>query len=60
LTRQRIDRARHLLETSDHTVEQIAAAVGFGSAQSFRSRFKDLVRVTPVDYRRQFRLEPAA
>lgn len=60
LTRQRIDRARHLLETTERTVEQIASDVGFGSAQSLRSRFKDLVTIAPLDYRRQFRAEPAA
>ncbi|MDY7106240.1 MAG: helix-turn-helix domain-containing protein [Actinomycetota bacterium] len=60
LTRQRIDRARHLLETTDLSVEQVAHDVGFGSAQSLRSRFKELVAIAPLDYRRQFRHEPAA
>jgi transcriptional regulator GlxA family with amidase domain len=60
LIRQRIDRARDLLETTQRSVEQIAFDVGFGSAQSLRTRFKEIVRIAPLDYRRQFSCDPAA
>ena len=53
--RARVRRAQHLLETTDHTVDRIAAAVGFGSATAFRDRFKRTTGVSPHAYRRAFR-----
>ncbi|MDY7106239.1 MAG: helix-turn-helix domain-containing protein [Actinomycetota bacterium] len=53
--RQRIDRACALLETTDRPVEQIAAEVGFGSAQSLRTRFKQVMTVAPLEHRRCYR-----
>lgn len=58
VTRQRILRARHLLEASDLPVEQVAARCGFTSTVAFRRRFHDLVHVSPSQYRRTFRGEP--
>ncbi|WP_280510086.1 GlxA family transcriptional regulator, partial [Nocardia farcinica] len=55
LHRARIHRAQHLLETTDHTVERIAAQVGFGSPTTFRERFTRVTGVTPHAYRRSFR-----
>lgn len=51
----RVRRAQELLETTSTSLERIADAVGFGSAVAFRSRFKDVVGVNPLDYRRSFR-----
>lgn len=50
-----IRRAQLLLETTDDTVERIAAATGFGSPAVFRDRFKRAVGLGPAGYRRAFR-----
>ncbi|NRQ39414.1 AraC family transcriptional regulator [Nonomuraea sp. NN258] len=54
LHRARIRRSQHLLETTDHSIERIAAQVGFGSSTAFRDRFKRTVGVSPHTYRRSF------
>ncbi|MFB9835508.1 GlxA family transcriptional regulator [Actinoallomurus acaciae] len=54
LTRQRIDRARHLLETSDLPVDQIARLAGFGTAVSLRQHLHAALGVSPIAYRRTF------
>ncbi|EFH30842.1 AraC family transcription regulator [Streptomyces pristinaespiralis ATCC 25486] len=54
LHRARIRQAQHLLETTDHSVERIAAQVGFGSPTAFRDRFKRTTGVSPRTYRRTF------
>jgi AraC family transcriptional activator FtrA len=55
LARQRITRARQLLETCDLPIDQIAKRCGFESTVAFRRRFRDLVHLSPSDYRRAFR-----
>ncbi|WP_030787644.1 GlxA family transcriptional regulator [Streptomyces sp. NRRL S-920] len=55
LTQQRVDRARHLLESSDLSVDQIAREAGFGTAQSMRQHLQAALGVTPTTYRRTFR-----
>lgn len=54
LHRARIRRAQFLLETTQHSVERIAAQVGFGSATAFRDRFKRTTGTSPHAYRRTF------
>ncbi|GAA1878512.1 GlxA family transcriptional regulator [Streptantibioticus ferralitis] len=54
LHRARIRQAQHLLETTPHSVERIAAQVGFGSPTAFRDRFKRTTGVSPHTYRRSF------
>lgn len=54
LTSQRVARARSLLETSDLTVDQVAARSGLGTAANLRARLADAVGVTPTAYRRRF------
>lgn len=44
-----------MLETGDCSVEKIAEAVGFGSAQAFRHWFGAAVGVAPTAYRRSYR-----
>lgn len=51
----RVRRAQQLLETTGHSVEQIATEVGFGSAPAFRERFNRIVGTSPQRYRRAFR-----
>ncbi|MFP8903613.1 GlxA family transcriptional regulator [Streptomyces atacamensis] len=55
LTRQRVERARHLLESSDLPVERVAAEAGFGTAASLRLHFQAALGVSPGAYRRTFR-----
>ncbi|MCZ9349023.1 AraC family transcriptional regulator [Streptomyces mutabilis] len=54
LHRARIRQAQHLLETTRHSVERIGGQVGFGSATTFRDRFKRTTGVSPQTYRRTF------
>ncbi|MET9802627.1 helix-turn-helix domain-containing protein [Streptomyces sp. NPDC006368] len=55
LTQQRVERARHLLETTDLTVDQVARDSGFGTAQSMRAHLQAVLGVPPTVYRRTFR-----
>ncbi|MDQ1036958.1 transcriptional regulator GlxA family with amidase domain [Streptomyces sp. V3I8] len=55
LTQQRVERARHLLESTDLSVDQVAADAGFGTAQSMRQHLGATLGVTPTSYRRTFR-----
>jgi transcriptional regulator GlxA family with amidase domain len=52
---RRVDRARHLLETTRHSIERIAEEAGFGSTAALRERFQRVVRTSPQAYRRAFR-----
>nr|WP_231864359.1 helix-turn-helix domain-containing protein [Sorangium cellulosum] len=58
LLRARVRRAQQLLETTGHSVESIAARVGFGSPTAFREHFQRLVTTSPQAYRRAFRAAP--
>jgi len=53
--RVRIETARRLLEDTDDGVEVIAAAAGFGTAETMRRTFLRLLRTNPTEYRRRFR-----
>lgn len=55
LTQQRVERARHLLESTDLSIDQIAHASGFGTPQSMRQHLQSTLGVTPTTYRRTFR-----
>ncbi|MET8470517.1 helix-turn-helix domain-containing protein [Streptomyces sp. NPDC006422] len=55
LNRQRLDRARELLEQTDHTVDRVAAETGFGSGTSLRQHFQAVLGVSPGAYRATFR-----
>ncbi|ARP74270.1 AraC family transcriptional regulator [Streptomyces pluripotens] len=55
LTRQRVERARHLLESTDLPMDQVAGEAGFGTAQSMRQHLQQALGVTPTAYRRTFR-----
>ncbi|MEU9452058.1 helix-turn-helix domain-containing protein [Streptomyces sp. NPDC048277] len=55
LTQQRVERARHLLESTDLSVDQVARDAGFGTAQSMRQHLQAVLGVTPTAYRRTFR-----
>ncbi|WP_147063482.1 GlxA family transcriptional regulator [Terrabacter aerolatus] len=59
LSRARVDRARHLLETTDLPVDRVAAAAGFGTGASLRQHLAAAVGVSPLAYRRTYRAESA-
>jgi len=54
LLTQRVRRAQELLETTDLSVEQIAARTGMGTATTLRRHFSRQVGVPPETYRRTF------
>ncbi|WP_210569918.1 GlxA family transcriptional regulator [Streptomyces sp. GESEQ-4] len=54
LIQQRVARARHLLEASDLSVDQIAAHVGFATGASLRQHLHAAIGVSPQTYRRTF------
>ncbi|WP_415085108.1 GlxA family transcriptional regulator [Micropruina sp.] len=54
LTRQRLARARQLLEEPTTTVDQAALRSGFGSASNLRHHFRRLLGTTPTRYRSSF------
>ncbi|WP_372347632.1 GlxA family transcriptional regulator [Streptomyces sp. KL116D] len=55
LTQQRVERARHLLESSALSMDQVAHDAGFGTAQSLRQHVTAALGVPPTTYRRMFR-----
>lgn len=55
LTAQRIQHARHLLETSDLPIDQVASRAGFATASSLRHHFRAAIGISPSTYRRTFR-----
>jgi len=56
LLTQRLHRAQELLETTDDSVELVAARTGMGTAATLRRHFSRAVGVPPDTYRRTFRL----
>jgi AraC family transcriptional activator FtrA len=55
LLQERVRRAQCLLETSDSSLEDIAASCGFRSVETFRAMFRRIARVSPSVYRQGFR-----
>ncbi|MFI5767836.1 GlxA family transcriptional regulator [Streptomyces sp. NPDC051658] len=55
LTRQRVERARHLLESTDLSIDQVAREAGFGTPTSLRQHLQAALGVSPTVYRRTFR-----
>ncbi|MFF0423218.1 GlxA family transcriptional regulator [Streptomyces sp. NPDC004520] len=60
LTQQRVERARHLLESTSLPVDRVAQDAGFGTAQSLRVHLMSAIGVTPTSYRRTFRTSTGA
>lgn len=55
LTRQRVERARELLEESDLPVEQVSERAGLGTAANLRQHFHAALGTSPSAYRATFR-----
>ena len=60
VTRQRLQAAEELLEQTDHSVDWVAAEVGFGNAAALRHHFTRSRGVSPAQYRRTFAPERSA
>ncbi|MDX3728295.1 GlxA family transcriptional regulator [Streptomyces caniscabiei] len=55
LVQQRVARARHLLESTDLPVDEIAGHLGFATGTSLRQHLHTAIGVSPLTYRRTFR-----
>ncbi len=55
LIRQRVDLARHMLETTDWPVDLVAHRAGLGTGVSLRQHLHTAIGVSPQAYRRTFR-----
>ncbi len=53
--RLRIIKSLSLLDTTDYTIESIAFELGYNSASAFSSVFKKLMKMSPVELRKQLR-----
>lgn len=51
IIQERLQKAKHLLEESEHKITDIAEQVGYTSLGSFSNLFKRVVGVTPQQYR---------
>lgn len=47
----RIDKAKKLLKTTDHSVTEIASLSGYNTIRSFNRAFLDIVGLSPTEYR---------
>jgi AraC family transcriptional activator FtrA len=54
LIRQRVDRARELLESTRLSIDHIAMKTGLGTPTTLRHHFRNKVGVSPLEYRRRF------
>ena len=50
----RIEEAKHMLETTDESIDDIASQVGYEDPNSFRRLFKRTTSITPNQYRLRF------
>jgi AraC family transcriptional activator FtrA len=57
LVTERLIRARELLETTTHSIEDIAWAAGFNSAATLRHHFRTRLGTSPAAYRGRFAQE---
>jgi AraC family transcriptional activator FtrA len=54
LIAERVERVKELLESSQAGLDEIAAAVGFGSQETLRHHFRTKTGVSPTAFRRAF------
>jgi transcriptional regulator GlxA family with amidase domain len=55
LQRMRVERAKHLLESTDQRLYEIATQVGYHDQAAFRKVFRAHTAATPSSYRQRFR-----
>ena len=51
---QKMEQAKHMLETSDIQITKLAYELGFSSSNYFSSVFKKLLNCNPMEYRKNF------
>ncbi|BBD09768.1 transcriptional regulator, AraC family [Desulfovibrio ferrophilus] len=56
LQRLRMETAKRLLESTNHSVDEVAEACGYADSTAFRRRFKAVTGVPPGRYRARFSL----
>lgn len=56
---QRVEAARHLLETTTRNVADVAAACGFTRPETMHRAFRRVLSIAPAQYRRHFRTKTA-
>lgn len=54
LSDMRLQKARNLLEQTNHSMEAIAEQSGFGTGETLRSQFRKQLNLTPLAYRKMF------
>ncbi len=54
LQRTRIEVAKGLLETTDHSVQEVMFQTGYNDQKSFRQLFRRTTGMTPTEYREKF------
>ena len=54
LAQERVTAACQLLETTDQSIDKISVAVGFSGAEILRYHFREVLAVSPIEYRRRF------
>ena len=54
IIQRRVEHTRRLLESTNLSVDQIAAAAGFGSPTLLRKHLRNSVGLSPGSYRRAF------
>lgn len=56
---ERLEAAKRLLTSGDHSIDQVSSTVGLGTAHALRSHFRKRLGMTPSDYRAQWKAAPA-
>lgn len=51
----RMDTAQHLLSTTDKSIEEICAIIGYADKAAFYKAFSQHAKTTPIKYRKKFR-----
>ena len=59
LISRRIAESKHLLSETDHSLSQISHMLGFSSPSYFSQSFRKLEGISPMEYRRQSKLQRA-
>ncbi|MBU9721526.1 MULTISPECIES: response regulator transcription factor [Bacillaceae] len=57
VTRSRIQKAKHLLLTTELTINEISEAVGYQTPKYFTRLFKESVEMTPNQFRKEYKKE---
>lgn len=60
LLRKRVEHSKHLLETTDYSITQIAESSGFSSQNYFSQIFKKTTGMSPRQFRKRAGKEPAS